>query len=357
MHLYIEASRANDVQQKTGVEFFARHIIEALMDVMPNTVRVTLLSKLPLDEGWPELPKHWNHITLNWPFPAWTTLRLSWFCKSLPKSALLYIPSSQPPLIHPKLVATIHDCGWIDAPDAYSLKNRIFQHIATKRIVINAQCITVPTAYVQNQLINKYSADPEKIAIIPNASKAPQIQHIDKTDTLVYIGRIETKKNVIQIVKAFEIIKSQPNFQEYKLLLAGKDGFGANDIKEYITASQYKNDIIIKGYISEQEKWKLLQQAKIFLFPSVTEGFGIPILEAIDMNTPVIASDIPVHRELQVEGVMFVNPQCTRDWAHAIQKTLQSYRSTKLHHSYSWEHSAQLWWEKVSTVYNKTKEV
>ena len=111
-----------------------------------------------------------------------------------------------------------------------------------------------------------------------------------KNKYLLFIGRLEKRKNTLGIIKAFEILKEKYQIP-HKLILAGKGGYGEEEIKDKIEKSKYKEDIILPGFIAEEEKWELLKNADVFLFPTFYEGFGIPILEAQSVGTPVVAGN------------------------------------------------------------------
>jgi len=107
---------------------------------------------------------------------------------------------------------------------------------------------------------------------------------------LLFIGRLEERKNVRGIVEAFDILKERYKIN-HRLVLAGKPGYGYESSKLKTQSSKFKDDILEVGYISEEEKWKLLKNADVFLFPTFYEGFGLPILEAQSVGVPVVASD------------------------------------------------------------------
>ncbi len=107
---------------------------------------------------------------------------------------------------------------------------------------------------------------------------------------LLFVGRIEERKNIANIIKAFEILKDKYNIP-HGLVLAGKPGHNYENIKFQILNSKFKEEIQELGFVSEDEKWELLKKADVFIFPTLYEGFGIPILEAQSVGCPVVASN------------------------------------------------------------------
>ncbi|MAG11256.1 MAG: hypothetical protein CMI52_00405 [Parcubacteria group bacterium] len=356
MKLYIDASRANK-PERTGVEWYAFKMIQALKKVIPQETGVLLLTKENLMDDFGEFPKNWKHKKLHWPFPRfWTQLRLSWEMRKH-KDAILFIPASAPPLIHPKLVVTIHDVGFAAMPKVYSWFDRKFQDWTTRRAVNHADLICTPSQFSKNEIKKYYDAKDAHIAIVPNALVVDEMSTPRKpSQALLYIGRIEHKKNITTLIEAFEILKRSGNNVE--LQLVGKPGFGYEEIAQRIEQSIYKKDIHLLGYISQQKKSELLSQAGILLFPSWYEGFGIPILEAAAYGVPVIASNIPVHKEIAADTITYAQVDNPRDWVKKVEEMFESYppsqdmidEKKQILNQYSWGKSAQIFWENVQKL-------
>jgi glycosyltransferase involved in cell wall biosynthesis len=124
---------------------------------------------------------------------------------------------------------------------------------------------------------------------------------------LLFIGRLETRKNIVRMIEAFEQFKEKTGLP-HVLVLAGKPGFGYEKIKDQISKSTYQKAIQEVGYVSESEKWQLLRGADVFLFPSLYEGFGLPVIEAQSVGVPVITSETSSLPEIAGEGALFVDP-------------------------------------------------
>ncbi len=124
---------------------------------------------------------------------------------------------------------------------------------------------------------------------------------------MLFVSTIEPRKNVINIVKAFNIFKEDNN--EYKLVLAGSIGWRADSILEEINNSKYKKDIILTDYVSSLEKEVLYRNANFLVFPSLYEGFGIPLLEAMSIGIPVLTSNVSGMKEVAHDiGFMVDDP-------------------------------------------------
>lgn len=180
--------------------------------------------------------------------------------------------------------------------------------------------------------------------LIPNTK-----YQIQDAKYLLFVGRIEERKNVIGMVEAFEILKEKDKIP-HKLVLAGKDGFGFEKIKEKINASKFENDIILTGFVGEQEKWDLLESAQVFLFPTFYEGFGIPVLEAQSVGTPVIASDNSSIPEVIGDDLkeFLVDPNDSKDISEKIFKLIDDESLRKNVSEKGLENVKGFSWEKCS---------
>ena len=138
---------------------------------------------------------------------------------------------------------------------------------------------------------------------------------------LLFVGRLEKRKNVEGIIEAYKILKEKYDIP-HKLILAGKPGFGYPNYKLLIT--NYKNDIILPGFVTEDEKWELMKNADIFLFPSFYEGFGLPILEAQALGVPVVTSNISSLPEVGGEAVAYCNPEEPASIADSVYELISN---------------------------------
>ena len=156
----------------------------------------------------------------------------------------------------------------------------------------------------------------------------------------LFLGRIEYKKNTDTLIRAFE--KFAKDQDEIKLVLAGFPGHGGKEIIAAIPP-QLRKRIILTGYVKDTEKSCLLQNCLCFIFPSRFEGFGLPLLEAMDAGVPIIASNIPSSREVAGNNVLYFN----KEDSDALTKLMTQIRKTpksesikgytKLLEKYSWK--------------------
>ena len=345
--LYIDASRYGNTTQKTGVENYSYHLIRTLAQLAPSEIILIAPGKVDLD-----VPQ----ITI--PFPRlWTQVRLSWEVWQNKAIDNLFVPSHLMPLIHPKRTTiTIHDVAFKRFPQSYGLLSRWYLDWGTKFAVKNAWKIIVPSETTKKDLIEFYQADPSKIVVIPLGFESESkplhpeqsAQVLDRFGLkakhyFLFLGRIESKKNIQTLIEAFSALS--PRCPGIQLALAGKLGVGGESILKLV-----KNpDIVVTGYVDEVAKQALLENALCFVFPSLFEGFGIPLLEAMAANLPILASKIPSSWEVAKDNALFFEAEDDEVLAGLMEKvaTQEPFRAVMVQNHaktlerFSWKRCAE----------------
>jgi glycosyltransferase involved in cell wall biosynthesis len=333
MIIGIDASRANN-QEKTGVEWYAYHLIQKLKKITPENIRVVLYSREKLIG---ELPENWENKVLSWkPRRFWTQIRLSF--EMLTNSPdILFIPSHVFPIIHPKkTVMTIHDVAARKFPNSYSRFSRWYTLWSAKFALKNLWKIIVPSEFTKEELAS-FGFPTKKVEVIPHGydknykvvedkKKINSIlkKYKIKKPFVMTIGRLEEKKNTVNIIKSFNKIRIKNKELKIKLLLVGQDGYGFEKVEEEIKNSNYKEDIIRPGWVDEEDLVYLMNATEVFLFPSLYEGFGLPVLEAFACGTPVLASRGSSLEEVGGEAGIYVNSSNVVDIAKKILNLVEN---------------------------------
>ncbi len=330
MLIGIDASRANK-EIKTGVEWYSYYLIENLKKIdTENHYFLYSESKLKNDLGI--LSSNWQSKILNWPLKfIWTQIRLSWEMFINPPD-LLFIPSHVIPLIHPKkVVTTIHDLGFKRFPEAYSFFQRHYLNWSVKFALKHAAKIIVPSEFTKKELIEIYHADPEKLIVIHlayddkifslnnNSEKTTELleKYNIKKPYLLYVGRLENKKNISFLIDVFENLSLKKNPQ---LVLVGNAGYGYEKIRDRMERSCLKNNIIHIDWLKAEELAILYKEARIFIFPSLYEGFGIPLLEAMATGTPVVASNVASIPEIVQDAALLPRLNDLKDFTDQTRR-------------------------------------
>ncbi|MCK4891106.1 MAG: glycosyltransferase family 4 protein [Candidatus Pacebacteria bacterium] len=363
MKIGIDASRAF-IKKRTGTEEYSYQFIKNLtkIDISSHQIFLYVKSNSEIDF---DLPKNFivKKICYN---RLWTQLGLSLEMKKN-RIDVLFVPSHTIPIIHPRnTVVTIHGLEFKYYPENYSLKERILLEFNTFIAVKWSSKIIVPSKSTKKDLIRFYKVDENKISVIYHGTKIVNYEsgimnYGKKSFNILFIGRLEGRKNLINLVKAFGLfVKSYklPQIRtnalqgkqatSYKLILVGKRGFGFAEIKKAIQKSSHKDNIVLKGYISEEEKEELYKKADLFVLPSLYEGFGLPILEAMSYGVPIICSDASSLPEIAGDAALLIDPDNIEEIAEAINKVFRDDDLKKKMIKTGFENVRRFSWEKCA---------
>lgn len=327
MVIGIDASRAF-LGQRTGTEEYSYQVIKHLREPLKDHQVVLYLRKNQNSKIDFELPEKWQIKVIKFS-RFWTQLGLAFEMLRNPVD-VLFIPSHIVPWIHPKRTITaIHGLEYEFMPEAYSFWKRFYMRFSIKRSCRWAQKVIAVSKNTREDLKKLYGVPEEKIKVIYEGyDKNNQIYNFQEKSKiqnpkpyLLFIGRLEKRKNIEGIIAAFEILKEKYKIS-HKLVLAGKPGYGWEEIAEKLESSSYKKDIVLTGFADEEKKWKLFQEADIFLFPTFYEGFGLPILEAQASGVPVISSNVSSLPEVAGDGALFASPKETSFLAEVANKLI-----------------------------------
>jgi len=321
MRIGIDASRAT-VPRRTGTESYARRLIQALLAGGSGHDLILYFRDSPA----PGLFAARGGAQRVIPFPRlWTHVRLSWELLAHPRPEVLFIPAHVLPLIHPlPSVVTVHDLGYRHFPDAHPFMQRLYLDWSTRFSARAATHIIADSQATQSDLIRFYNLRAEKITVIyPGRDEA--LKPVDPApvrakynlpeDYLLHVGTLQPRKNLIRLIEAFIF---QPS--AFSLVLAGRPGWLSAPI--LARAHEYAPTVRLLDYVPDEDLAGLYSGARAFVFPSLYEGFGFPVLEAMACGTPVICSNTSSLPELVGDAALLVDPTDTMALAAAIIRVL-----------------------------------
>ncbi len=395
MTIGIDASRANR-EFKTGTEWYSYHVINNLAE-LDHRNNYLLYGLDPWRPELKQIIKEHRNVRgkiLFWPFTYfWTLGRLSWEMLWR-RPRILFVPAHTLPLIHPRRsIVTIHDIAFKKEKQVYEeqfverggrpLKRAIIfllKHFSfligsgfkyepttyldwsTKFALRHAKKIITVSQFTKNELINAYRVTPEKITVVHNGydhnyyrvikdqEKAIQVANGYGLDFpyLLYVGRLEKKKNIPFLVEAFALLKERhPEIKE-KLVLIGQASFGYDEIKYIIEEYDLDQEVVMPGWISEADLPYLYNRAQAFVFPSRHEGFGIPVIQALACGLPTAVSDLPVMREVAGEAVIYFDKDNKEEMAEKLFQLLSDQELRDKLRLAGLEQAQQFSWEKCA---------
>ena len=353
-------------QNATGVPRYAWFLLREMMKMpLADDERVVLYGHLPKPAEL-DLANGWSWKVLRWPLSrGWTHGRLSLEMILRPPT-VLFVPGHEVPMLTRKslaVVTTIHDVAFRVHRDVYDRAALHRQDLAVRRAISRAQILLTPSEATKADLALYYHVAADRVVVtllaptMPISSKDSvevlRKLQINKGQFVLSMSRLEKKKNTVLLIRAFAMLKRKFGAgSSLVLVLAGTFGFGEEEILRVIREENVADAVRLPGYVSDDDASMLLSNALCFAFPSVAEGFGIPVLEAMEHGTPVIASNIPVMREVCGSSAILVSPNDVSALAAAIESmmnaaTRDEYINKGLENvkRFSWESTAQETWK------------
>jgi glycosyltransferase involved in cell wall biosynthesis len=183
----------------------------------------------------------------------------------------------------------------------------------------------------ESLLISRARVPPEKIRVIPLGVDPPAVvlppaERLrerarilgDEGEMVLSVGVIQTRKNTLNMLKALKMLPLK-----YQLVLSGGNGYGSEAIHEFIRAESLGERVKLLGHIDDAQLARLYQAASVFLFPSLEEGFGIPVLEALAGGVPVVTSNVSSMPEVGGEAALYVDPHDPADIAEKVVQAVE----------------------------------
>lgn len=235
-----------------------------------------------------------------------------------------------------KRVTTFHDLSYIHYPELFLLRQRVWHNFEMNpswQSRFSDKIISVSQS-TKNDLVKIYGIDPAKIEVIYSGisldMKRPSEEELRKFKVkhnlpdkfILFLGKLEPRKNITGLVRAFDIVKSKRGFMNLKLVIIGSKGWLYDDIFREIENSEHRADIVLKTFIPDQERKFYYSLAEVFVYPSLFEGFGFPPLEAMACGTSVIVSNSSSLPEIVGNAGLLVKPNNIDEIAGLISLVL-----------------------------------
>lgn len=232
-----------------------------------------------------------------------------------------------------KLVLTLHDLSF-EYHKNFLTPYRRFWHASLnpKKLCVRANKIICPSHSTKNDLIKTYKIPAEKIEVIhwginQNFKKTKARDEKMKAKFtlpekfILFLGTFEPRKNIIGVLKAYSILKSERDLP-HKLVLTGSPGWKDKKIFKFIKEKNLQKEILSTDFVNQEDKEKIFRRASLFVYPSFYEGFGFPPLEAMSFGCPVIASAASSLPEICQNAALLVNPYNVKELSEAMYQVL-----------------------------------
>lgn len=283
--------------------------------------------------------------------------RVAWQQVVLPRLAsryrldVLHFPDfSRPLACAAPVVNTIHDLSYFNKEAYFPLTKVLYKRLMARWTLKNSAALIADSEFTRQEILSRFPGynAPIFVAHLGTATARQQPRVRAEHPFLLFVGTLEARKNIVRLVEAYDSLRARGRIP-HGLVLAGGLGWGGKDILAAIQKSAYRGDIEVCGYVSQSELEHLYRSADAFVYPSLYEGFGLPILEAMAHGAPVICSDIAPHREVAADAADYFDPRRVASLVEAVERVLGSsecqeelrikgYRRVEL---FSWEDCAR----------------
>ena len=268
-------------------------------------------------------------------------------------------------------VLAIHDLSFLHYPEGISSLYRRYYNIYTPAFIRKAKHIITVSEFSARDIVAHYPAAKGKISVIYNDAeegfKPVQWEHREQvkqkftagTEYFLYVGAIHPRKNLVNLLKGFSWFKKRHQ-SNMKLVLAGRMAWKNDDFRQQLSSYKYREDVILTGYLPQEDIYGLMGTAYALLYPSFWEGFGLPVLEAMRCGVPVITSNNSAMPEIGGDAGIYIDPSDHAGWGRmmGLLFTDEGYRSNCIQkglvrsREFSWSESAGKLRKILETVVN-----
>ena len=285
--------------------------------------------------------------------------------KSLKPDLVHFTMVQQPVLYRGKVVTTMQDLTTVRFRNpsknaiVFTIKQIVYKWV-NKKVAKESVNLITPTEFVKKDVVDYTHVSPDKIMVTYEAADkitdAPEpVSGLENQQFIMYIGRPMPHKNLGRLVEAFKILKQK--YPALKLVLAGKKDGLYERIERAVKEDELK-DVLFTGFVTEGQLRWLYEHTAAYIFPSLSEGFGLPGLEALVTGAPVVSSNATCLPEVYGDSVLYFDPLNTQDMADKIARVLSDVnlvadlrqKGLKQVQKYSWQRMA----EQTLEVYKNT---
>ena len=220
-----------------------------------------------------------------------------------------------------RIVSTFHDL-FVLTGDYSSHDFRLRFAAQAKRAAERSDLIIAVSDFTADQVIGVLGVERSRIRVIHHGVNRPSIpppEDAHRENLILNVGAIQHRKNIMRLIEAFE--RTPP---DWRLVLVGSQGFGAAEILARIEQSPRRSSIELAGYVDEQRLEQLYAQARVFAFPSLDEGFGMPVLDAMARGVPVLTSNRSATREVAGSAALLIDPASSESVSSGLLRIVKS---------------------------------
>ena len=366
MRIGIDANEAN-VKNRVGISEYAFQIILKLYEFREkgeNDHAYTIyLKSIPIDSLPAE--KSWWKYKVVLPKKFWTQLGLPLtLLNDRSKLDIFFTLTHYAPrfsLI--PTVVSVMDLSFLYFPETFKKRDLFKLTKWTEYSVKKARRVVTISESSKNDIINLYKIEPDKISVVHLGIKKINMEHnskkvedygVDKK-YILFVGTLQPRKNISKLIEAYSLLPDKLK-DEYKLVVVGKKGWLYEDILDSPKKFDVRDNVLFLDYVTDNDLPQFYKNATVFVLPSLYEGFGLPVLEAMSYDCPVIASNVSSLPEAGGDACLYFDPTDAKDIKEKIEKVLQDSSLRQEMIEKGREHFKKFTWEKAAKEVLQTLE-
>lgn len=266
----------------------------------------------------------------------------------------------------------VHDLAFLHYPTFIKKSHLFFYKRYTPKFLEKASSVATVSQFSKKDIVEKYGVDAARINVVYSAAKelfkpadwqskqAVRDEFTNGKNYFIYVGSIHPRKNPTALLKAFSIFKKRQK-SDWKLVIAGRAAWHSKAFMDSLGTYKYRDDLVVTGYVNETKLERLVSAAYALVYPSFFEGFGVPVLEAMQAGVPAITSAGSAMQEIAGDGALYADPESYQDIA---EKMMLIYKDETLRNNlvekglataraYSWDKTATLMWQSIEKAAGK----
>ena len=316
-----------------GPETYEQQLLQALAAVdQRNEYHVWLLDQKAADALSIDQPNFVPHL-------LWPSIRSISMAVSLPLAlkryqlSLLHATFAPPPICPVDLTLTMHGSVTFSHPNFYPPRVLARLNPLLRQGIRRARLTVCVSDFVKHELMERFGVPEERLLTVyhgvnaafkpqPAAAERVRLDHGLDNPYVIYVGKLHANKNIVRLIEAFD--RATKGREEIELVLVGRMFYGSDDIEQTIQQLGLAPRVHRLGHLPQTALPDLYSAAQCMVFPTLWEGFGLPIIEAMACGTPVIASDIACVPEITGGAALLVDPMSTEAIAGALSDLLSS---------------------------------
>ena len=350
--------------RQTGNETYMRNLVENLSGLDQNDMDFHYFHTLPRDAYDSRL---WRGKTYRlYPHASMVRIPLSFpLALAANKIDLAHFQYVAPPLCPCRTIVTIHDISYEFFPEYFNPRERARMKLLIPLSGRRAAHVLTISEYSRRQLIETYRLQEEHVSVtylgvseaFRRISEQAAIASTERFGLsrpfILGVGNVQPRKNLVRLIRAFARLRKEKSVP-HDLVLVGQAAWKAHQVQEEIEKLRIGDAVKTTGYVSDEELVALYNRADLFVYPSLYEGFGLPIVEAMACGTPVVTSNVTCIPEVAGDAALTVDPLSENELGNAMLRVLDQTRLAETLREKGIARSKKFCWR---TVAEQTAEI